>query len=308
MLRKLLKHEFRATARIMLPLYLVLLVTAVGANITTQGLSNSSYQILRLLGALLAMAFGVAIIGVCVMSLVVMVQRFYKNLLGDEGYVMLTLPVNLHQQVWSKLIVSAVWFAATFLAVVLAALMVSFNVGSLTVFFRGIGELLEQLTAYYALNGAAMAVEFLAMCFFGCCAMCLHFYASLAVGHSFPTHKMAWSVLWFFVFSFAAQFLFGTAMVVLDETGLAEWMFRTVDAWVLTPMAPDASGLRDDDCAVHRLRSCLLWCDGCLPQAAAESGIRKREPIGLSFFMLIQRYRPFHPRSIPPGTAPCWRR
>ena len=46
MLRKLLKHEFRATARIMLPLYLVLLVTAVGANITTQGLSNSSYQIL----------------------------------------------------------------------------------------------------------------------------------------------------------------------------------------------------------------------------------------------------------------------
>ena len=82
-----------------------------------------------------------------------------------------------------------------------------------------------------------MAVEFLAMCFFGCCAMCLHFYASLAVGHSSPTHKMAWSVLWFFVFSFAAQFLFGTAMVVLDETGLAEWMFRTVDAWVLTPMA-----------------------------------------------------------------------
>ena len=171
MLRKLLKHEFRATARIMLPLYLVLLVTAVGANITTQGLSNSSYQILRLLGALLAMAFGIAIIGVCVMSLVVMVQRFYKNLLGDEGYVMLTLPVNLHQQVWSKLIVSAVWFAATFLAVVLAALMVSFNVGSLTAFFRGIGELLEQLTAYYALNGAAMAVEFVAAAPCACISM-----------------------------------------------------------------------------------------------------------------------------------------
>jgi len=136
-----------------------------------------------------------------------------------------------------KLIVSAVWFAATFLAVVLAALRVSFNVGSMTAFFRGIGELLEQLTAYYALNGAAMAVEFVALCFFGCCAMCLHFYAALAVGHSFPTHKMAWSVLWFFVFSFATQFLFGAAMVVLDETGLAEWMFRTVDAWVLTPMA-----------------------------------------------------------------------
>ena len=31
MLRKLLKHEFRATGRIMLPMYLILLVTAVGS-------------------------------------------------------------------------------------------------------------------------------------------------------------------------------------------------------------------------------------------------------------------------------------
>ena len=36
MLRKLLKHEFRATGRIMLPLYLVLLATAVGANVSGQ--------------------------------------------------------------------------------------------------------------------------------------------------------------------------------------------------------------------------------------------------------------------------------
>ena len=56
------------------------------------------------------------------------------------------------------------------------------------------------------------------------------------MGHSFPAHKMSWSVLWCFVFSFATQFLFGASMVVLDQTGLAEWMFRTVNHWVLTPM------------------------------------------------------------------------
>ena len=32
MLRKLLKHEFRATGRVMLPLYLVVLLTSVGAS------------------------------------------------------------------------------------------------------------------------------------------------------------------------------------------------------------------------------------------------------------------------------------
>ena len=113
---KLMKHEFRATARIMVPTGAAA-GDGTGRQHSTQGLSNYSSKILRLLGALLAMAFGVAIIGVCVMSLVVMVQRFYKNLLGDEGYVMLTLPVNLHQQVWLPSF-PAVWFQVTFLAVV----------------------------------------------------------------------------------------------------------------------------------------------------------------------------------------------
>ena len=99
MLMKLMKHEFRATGRIMLPLYLVLLVTAVGANFTTRGLLSTQYRLLDVLGVLLVTAFGVAIVGVCAMSMVVMVQRFYKNLLQDEGYVTvsythLTLPTT----------------------------------------------------------------------------------------------------------------------------------------------------------------------------------------------------------------------
>ena len=217
MLRKLLKHEFRATARIMLPLYLVLLVTAVGANITTQGLSNSSYQILRLLGALLAMAFGVAIIGVCVMSLVVMVQRFYKNLLGDEGYVMLTLPVNLHQQVWSKLIVSTVWYVLTAAVVVLSFLVAVFEVGFVSAFFRGIEQVLRAMTAYYALNGTAFALELAALCFISCVAFALQFYAAMAVGHSFSNHKLLLSVAFYFAFQFASQII-GTVLLV----GLAD--------------------------------------------------------------------------------------
>ena len=69
MLRKLMKHEFRATGRIMLPLYLILLATAIGANFSTRGLLETDYQVLDLLGGLLVVAFGVAIVAVCVMSM-----------------------------------------------------------------------------------------------------------------------------------------------------------------------------------------------------------------------------------------------
>lgn len=248
MLRKLMKHEFRATGRIMLPLYLVLLLTSIGANLSARGLLNTRYRVLDVLGVLLVMAFGIAIFAVCVMSMVVMVQRFYKNLLQDEGYVMLTLPVSIHQQVWSKLIVSAVWFIATVAAVIVASCVVAFDVDFIKYFFQGLGELFEELRrleAYYAINGTAIVLEFAALCFLGCCAMCLQFYAALAVGHSFANHKMAWSVVFFFGFQFAVQFLGGMGISVLNALDF----FDLLPGWHLSGMA-----------AVHLAMLVLLVC------------------------------------------------
>jgi hypothetical protein len=62
--------------------------------------------VLHILSGLILAAFGIAIVGVSVMSVVLMVNRFRSNLLSDEGYVMFSLPVSVHELVWSKIIVS----------------------------------------------------------------------------------------------------------------------------------------------------------------------------------------------------------
>ena len=227
MLRKLIKHEFRATGRVMLPLFLILLVTSVGANLSVRGMLDTPYKVLDVLGSLLVMAFAVAIFGVCVMSVVVMVQRFYKNLLQDEGYVMMTLPVSVHQHIWSKLIVSAVWFALTIVMVCVAGLIMAFDISAIEEIGDLFRELFRYATAYYALNGTAIAAELLVVCFLGSCAMCLHFYTALAVGHSFPNHKMAWSVGWFFIIQFAVQFVGGMLVTLLDES----WLHHLLLGW-----------------------------------------------------------------------------
>ena len=241
MLRKLMKHEFRATGRIMLPLFLILLATSVGANLSIRGMLDTDNRFLNILGSLLIVAFVVAVIGVCVMSMVVMVQRFYKNLLQDEGYVMMTLPVSVHQHVWSKLIVSAVWFALTIVVVCLACLIMAFDVTFVQQIAAGFRELFQEiyrnLSTYYAINGTAIVAEFLVMCFVGCCAMCLQFYASLAIGHSFPNHKMAWSVGWFFIIQFAVQFLGGTLIALLDESWLHHLLLGWTVGWNISGMA-----------------------------------------------------------------------
>ena len=232
MLRKLLKHEFRATARVMLPVYLVLLVSAVGANFSAQILNGSGSRFLNILGGLMIMAYTLANAAVWVVTFVLMVQRFYKNLLEDEGYVMLTLPVSIHQQVWSKLIVSAVWFAGTFLAMCLSILVMSSGMGDA---LRGMAELMSELfrrvTAYYALNGTAIAAELLVLCFLGCCMICLQFYAAMAVGYSFSNHKGILSAVFFFAFQFAAQALGLTVLSASDGLNLFGWLSRLQDTY-----------------------------------------------------------------------------
>jgi len=222
MLRKLLKHEFRATGRVMLPLYLVVLLTSVGANFSIRfGLDSSDNTFVTMLYVLVMMAFVIALVSVCIITLVLMVRRFYKNLLGDEGYVMFTLPASVHQHVWSKLIVSVVWFAATAAVVSLAILILAFDVS----FVHGIVDvmafLLKRLDFYYAFNGAAIVAEVLAVAFLSCAVTCLQFYAALAIGHSFSGRKLLLSVVFYFLLQFAMQTIlslstFGPGAVFLD--------------------------------------------------------------------------------------------
>ena len=213
MLRKLLKHEFRATGRVMGPLFGLLLIAAIAARFSVGVLLESSARFLNLLGGLFTTAFVIAIVGVCVMSLVLMINRFRTNLLGDEGYIMFTLPASVHQQIWSKLIVSAVWFIATGLAVVAAGFILVAQQGFWLEIRRGFAEIFRHLTAYYAFNGTAFLFELLALIFVGCCVLCLEFYAAMAIGHSFAAHKVLYSVLSFLGLQFVMQLLSGGILV-----------------------------------------------------------------------------------------------
>ena len=241
MLRKLLKHEFRATGRIMLPMYLILLVTAVGSNLAGRGMLDGRYHILNILGVLIVTAFGIAICGALLMSFVLMIQRFYKNLLQDEGYLMFTLPASVHQHIWSKLIVSSVWFIVTVLAIIAASLVVAYQGGflrELLDFLRYFLEGLRKLEVSEAFNGTIYLAEFAVLMFLSLVAFSLQFYAALAAGHSRANHKMLWSVAWFFGFQFALQFAGSLLMVYLNQIHF----FGHLN-WDLTPTASIHVGL-----------------------------------------------------------------
>lgn len=220
MLRKLLKHEFRATGRIMLPMYLVLLILSVVANVSVRVLDASQSTFPRILGGVFLVLFFTCIFVVSVMAVVLMVRRFRANLMSDEGYIMFTLPVSIHQQVWSKIIVSSVWLIVTGLADLLAMVLVVFRVGYMTELASHLQEVFSQISAYYAWNGAAFAAELLVLVFVACAVLCLEFYAAIAVGHSFDNHKILLSVVFFIVFQVIAQILGVVGLMSWDNMGM----------------------------------------------------------------------------------------
>lgn len=213
MLRKLMKHEFRATGRIMGPLYLVLLVISVCANGSVRILDTSTSRFLNIVSGVILFLLVAGIMAVCIVTLVLMVNRFRTNLLGDEGYVTLTLPASVHQQIWAKILVSVVWGLASLLAVLVSLAIVTFRVQDVADLLRFARYYLSQLTAYYAINGTAFVLEALALFFVSYTAGCLEFYAAMAVGHSFPNHKSLLSVVFFVVFLIALQIVGMTGLL-----------------------------------------------------------------------------------------------
>ena len=91
MLIKLMKHEFRATARIMGPLYLVLLAVALGFNFSAR-LMDTSNVVLNVLAALVVLAYVAANIGVFIVSVLPVVPRVLKKFLGGQGHIMFPPP------------------------------------------------------------------------------------------------------------------------------------------------------------------------------------------------------------------------
>ena len=118
MLTKLIRHEFRATSRIMWPIFAGMLALTLAMRASQRVLQNDFPWLLNLLAVLVTIGFVFGIMALCFAPLVLSAVRFRDHLLKDEGYLTLTLPVNMHQLLASKLIVSAVWYAAAFLAVV----------------------------------------------------------------------------------------------------------------------------------------------------------------------------------------------
>ncbi len=160
--------------------------------------------------------FSCACLAMCLASLIYVLNRFGKGLLGDEGYLMHTLPVTSWQLVLSKLLASLVLVLANCLVGVLAVLiLVPFRWRYL--FSR---ELWDALLGGLSKHPDTLLYLFeMFLCVMSLFALAIAaIYLSIAVGHLFSRHKSLLSVAFYIVL----QYLLVRALVALNAN--QSWM------------------------------------------------------------------------------------
>ena len=203
MLSKLLKYEFRTTGRTLLPIYLGAIVLSLLSALahlisnTMQSLADSSLFLIFSIPLELATALSLVIIFVA--CLFVLLQRFYR-LLGDQGYLMLSLPASPTEHIAAKLITACCWSMVTLLVSILCGAMLNADMSSISFSWPRLGGTVGLHTVCVGLIVALFLLSLL-------CGFYLFFYLCFAIGGQWAQQSLLASIVCYFVLNFVLQIL-----------------------------------------------------------------------------------------------------
>ena len=197
MLRKLLKYELYSTARVFLPFYLALLVLSVVARTTVW--NYTPHPDSTWMDILLGLSLGfyiIAIVAVFLLTTVVSVVRYYRNLYGDEGYLMQTLPVTADQLLWSKLLISSLWSILSMGMILLSLGILVWQKETWLIAFQEIAAAWNREIAPLWTGSMTLAVvEFCALCLFSTIVSTLSYYTAITLGQLMGKHRILGAVV-----------------------------------------------------------------------------------------------------------------
>ncbi len=200
MLIKLLKYELKATGRIILPLYAFLVLASAGLALNMR-LSGNKEQT-RFLTIILLILFAVAVAAVFIATAVLIILRFYRNLLKEEGYLMFSLPVSTGQLIISKTICPVIWMILSLIVGLFCGFVMERILGTGTAFYDQVKVMWTVLIGNY---GWAVTLRiFLILAAAGILSIMesiFQLFASMSIGQMWGSHRILGSILAYIGFS-----------------------------------------------------------------------------------------------------------
>ena len=207
MLGKLIGYETKAFGRIMVPLYIAMLSFALFTGLSIRIAPGDVLS--GLPGVLIGMLYGVLMLAIIIMTCVLSVTRFYKNLLGQEGYLMFSLPTDTATLIASKVISVLIWTGLSTLVAFMAIAISALGAGGLEPFREILGIL---------------------MIIAGTTASIIRIYAGIAIGHQFSDHRILFSIVALIAFNFIETILASLMNAIGFYSGLLESLSKMFEA------------------------------------------------------------------------------
>ena len=201
MLGKLLKYEFKATSRYFMFLYSAVLGLAIINKIFW--LIPTDNVVMNVVRGFIMAAFVIATVATLIFSFVIIIYRFYKNLLSDEGYLSFTLPVTSTKHIISKMLISVLWIIVTGIVVIISLLIMAIDTG----FYGALPELFGLFKGFLSSNPEfkGFMVDVILLVLVAMFTGTLMLYASMSIGHLFSKHRVIASIVSFFGIYFVIQ-------------------------------------------------------------------------------------------------------
>ncbi len=209
MLGKLIKYEFKATYRIFLLLYAALIAISI-INMLMQPLdgiaSNADNGALsaaiNVIQGLFMFGYILLVIAAVFGTIVLIILRFYRNLLGDEGYLMFTLPVKATTHMLSKLITSMTWVVLSTITVLASLLILTVRLD----YFDNVRDFFTSadiagLNTGTLIFGIAITLLISAACYI------MMFYAAMSIGPNLTRNRLLGSFLGYIILYAAGQII-----------------------------------------------------------------------------------------------------
>lgn len=212
MMGKLLKYDFKAGIRIFGFIWLgIVLMTGVTCGIFA--ITSEGNTAMLTMGIFTVLPLYLLIMGSLVFPFVYASTRFYKGLLGQEGYLMFTLPTEPWKLLTSKLL-TAILFVLGTIAVAVGAMIAS--IATMATATGATGVSIDGILGMDLFSDGEVILAILHYCFAGI-RLILQIYLALCLGHLCRGKRLLFAVLFFFALNTATNILTSLLRIITVE-------------------------------------------------------------------------------------------
>ena len=197
MLGKMIKHEFKATGRLYLPLFLITLVLTPVLGLLFKfsgGIGEGSF-FGTIVSGMSMTGYVIMLIALCIASFIYVIVRFYKTVATSEAYLTFCLPVKPTDILTSKLVVGVIWELLS-VGVMLLSIFVMLTIQGSDIPQKAF-DVLGKIAPILATEYGSVAFFFIHMgliILIASIAGTLAFFLSICLGQLFNEHRVIMSI------------------------------------------------------------------------------------------------------------------